>query len=452
MKRVAIIAPDFTPSSLPPATRVRFFARHLSEFGWEPVIVTTKPEFYEATVDPENEALLRPSLEVVRTDAFRTKWTRKIGIGDVGIRSLWHHWSALSRLCRERKVDAVFIPVPPYVPMILGRLAYARFRVPYVIDYIDPWVTEYYRQIPKEQRPPKWRPAYWLARVLEPFALKRVAHITGVSHGTLESVVRRYPRLSGADATEIPYGAEASDFDYVRQHPRPNSIFDKNDDLIHFSYIGACPPPMYATVRALFAALRSGLERTPQEFQRLRLHFIGTSYAANGESARQVMRLAREAGVADCVTEQTRRISYLDSLQVMLDSQALVLVGSDEAHYTASKVFPYILARKPLLVICHEESNAVRILRETRVCRAITFNSGRQPAECVDEISAQLEHIMSSPLGYEPKTLWSALEGYATRAMSARLADRLNRAVSSFETKQDSLPWLDSLEGNSHLR
>jgi hypothetical protein len=407
----------------------------LSEFGWDPVIITTKADFYEASVDPENEALLPLSLEVIRTDAFRTKWTRKIGIGDVGMRSLWHHWRALSRLCREHKVDAVFIPVPPSVPMILGRLAHTRFGIPYVIDYIDPWVTEYYWQLPKEQRPPKWRLAYWLARMLEPFALKRVAHVTGVSGGTLESVVRRYPRLSETDTTEIPYGAEASDLDYVRQHPRPNSIFDKNDGLIHVSYIGACPPPMHPTVRALFAAMRLGLKRAPTDFRRLRLHFIGTSYTAKGEAECQVMRLAREAGVAEWVTEQSGRISYLDSLQVMLDSQALVLVGSDEPHYTASKVFPYILARRPLLAIVHEQSSVTKILLETNTCRPITFNSEAGPAESVAEISGQLERIMFSLPG-EPKTDWHAYEAFTTRAMAARVAKVFDR-VSTSESDEE---------------
>jgi hypothetical protein len=36
--------------------------------------------------------------------------------------------------------------------MILGRLAHARFGIPYVIDYIDPVVTEYYWKLPRSQR------------------------------------------------------------------------------------------------------------------------------------------------------------------------------------------------------------------------------------------------------------------------------------------------------------
>jgi len=190
VKRVVIIGSDFSPSSLPPATRVRFFAKHLPEFGWEPIVLTTKPEYYDWKTDPENERLLPESLRVVRTDAWRSAWTRRIGIGDVGMRSLWYHWQALKRLCGESRIDLIFVPVPPSVPMVLGRLAYWKFGIPYVVDYIDPWVTEYYWKLPKDERPPKWPIAYAMSRVLEPFALKNVSHITGVSKGTTDSVIR----------------------------------------------------------------------------------------------------------------------------------------------------------------------------------------------------------------------------------------------------------------------
>jgi Glycosyl transferase 4-like domain len=430
VKRVLIIAPDFAPSSLPPATRVRFFARHLPEFGWEPIVLTVDAKHYEATVDPENEQLLSPSLEVIRTGAFSTRWTRKIGIGDIGMRSLWHHWRAIKRLCRERKIDLIFIPVPPYVPMVLGRLANARFGIPYVIDYIDPWVTEYYWKLPKAQRPPKWRASYWLSRALEPLALRRASHITGVSKGTTDGVIGSYSWLAPEQATEIPYGAEAGDFEYLRLHPRANSIFDPNDGLVHLSYVGACIPGMHAAVRAVFQAVRAGLDRSPATFQRLRLHFVGTSYAANGHAPQGVLALAREAGIESLVDEHPSRIPYLTSLQVMIDSQALLLIGSEEPHYTASKIFPYILAERPLLAVVHEASSVVSILRGIKSASLVTFNREARPADRIESVLGRLDKIISERADHAC-TDWQGFESYATRAMSARLAAVFGLATGS---------------------
>lgn len=429
MKTVLIIGADFVPSSLPPATRIRFFASHLPEFGWRPIVLTTRPEYYEGKSDPENEQLLRDDLEVIRVSAFSTRLTRRVGIGDIGMRSLLQHWNAVKRICSSRKIDSILIPVPPSITMVLGRMAHRRFKIPYVIDYIDPWVTDSYDKVPKAERPPKWALANALSRTVEPFALKHVAHITGVSQGTTDSVIKRYRWLSMDCATEIPYGAEASDFEYLSSNPRRQTMFDKKDGYFHISHVGACIPAMHETVRALFNAISSGLRDSPALFSKIRLHFIGTSYAANGNAPRDIERLAREVNIDDLVDEHPARVSYLDSLQLMLDSHALLLLGSNEKHYTASKAFPCILAKRPLLAIFHEASSVIEIMRQTHAGELVSYSDDKQPAETVTEIKLALVRMLKNEDSVTQPNL-NALQQYSTAAMSARLADCLNSITS----------------------
>ncbi|HKO42651.1 MAG TPA: hypothetical protein VJU84_05150 [Pyrinomonadaceae bacterium] len=427
MKRVLIVGSDFAPSSLPPATRIRFFASHLADFGWEPIVLSTRPQFYDWPTDAENECLLPESLKVVRTGAWSPRWTRKIGFGDVGMRSLWKHWKAIKQICGEQKIDLLFIPVPPYVPMVLGRMAHKKFGIPYVIDYIDPWVSEYYWQVPRDQRPPKWPLAYAMSRIVEPVALRKVAHITGVSKGTTDGVVVRYPWLSSDNASEIPYGAEPGDFQYIRKHPRSNSIFKRGGALIHLSYIGACIPGMYPAVRALFQAVALGLQREPELFNRLRFHFVGTSYSSKPEKNEGVEAIADEEGISHLVNETRQRVAYLDSLQLMLDSDALLLIGSDEAHYTASKVFPYLLSKRPLIIIFHEKSSVNEILRGATAAHSITFSSAEKVTDKVEQIYDAVKAALSA----DQVNGEANLEIYTTRSMAGRLAESFDRAVSA---------------------
>ena len=81
MKTVLVVGPDFVPSSMPPALRLRFLVRHLREFDWNPVVLSVDPRCYEHATDAENERLLPDGLEVIRTAAASPQWTRKIGIG-----------------------------------------------------------------------------------------------------------------------------------------------------------------------------------------------------------------------------------------------------------------------------------------------------------------------------------------------------------------------------------
>ena len=423
MTRVAIIGADFCPSSYPPALRIRLFANHLVEYGWQPTIITIDPKYYEWSVDPENEQLLPSSLNVVRTPAFSSKLTRRIGIGDVGIRSVWHHWQALSKLCKEKQVDLVFIPVPPFFPMVLGRLVYEAFKVPYVIDYIDPWVTYDWRDRPKSDRQPKRRLAHALSRVAEPFALKHVSHLVAVDKAYVHEVLSNYSWLEESDVTGIPYGGESSDFDRVRRTPRPNNLFNTTDGLVHLSYIGRAGPDMEPALKAVFQAVQLGLQRSSENFTRLRMHFVGTTYDPNAEEKYQVLPIAKEYGVDHLVQEHPGRVPYLDAIQIMLDSHALLLLGSEAPHYTASKIFPYLLARKPLLAISHEASSVVRILRETRSEQVITFSLRRPPAEKVKEISRRLERVLLHPWHYQPLTQSQTITPYTAKAMAGKLAD-----------------------------
>lgn len=429
MKKVALIAPDFSPSNLPPALRARLFARYLPDFGWELIVITTDAKHYSWPVSPENDALLPPDLRVIRTGAFSYSLARKLGFGDVGLRSLWHHWQALRRLAREEHLDAVLVPVPPFPSMLLGRLAHRFLGLPYVIDFIDPVMRVPFWKLPADQRPPRWPLVWLLYRLIQPSSLKRVGHLTGVSQGTNEIALPMCPHLTLADTTEIPYGGEPADFEHVRTHPRPNPIFDPQDGRLHLSYVGVFIPAMHETTRALFRAIRRGLDQAPELFGRLQLDFVGTTYESPAEGKYQVLPLARECGIEHLLNEHPPRVSMLDAIQVMNDSHGLLALGSDAPHYTASKIFPCILAKRPVLALFHEQSSVVRIVSETGVGEVVTYNETEPLSGKPDEVFQAVERLLQLPRDYSPPTRWEAFEQYTARAMTARLAAALECAV-----------------------
>lgn len=163
-------------------------------------------------------------------------------------------------------------------------------------------------------------------------------------------------------------------------------------------------------------------------FGRLRVHMVGTTYSPT--PTEQVLPIAREMGVDGVVTEWPARLAYLDAMQVLLDSDGVVIIGSDAPHYTASKLFPYILSQKPLLAIFHEESSVIGMAGATRAGRVVAYNNtDRPPANGVPEMLAWLHTLLTSPSALLPNTDWSAFEAYTTRAMSKRLAEAFARAL-----------------------
>lgn len=434
LKNVVIVAPDFTPSSYPPALRARFFAQHLPEYGWNPIVLTTDPRNYESAFDPENEKLLDPTLEVVRTAALSVNWTRKLGFTDISLRTLWPHWRALNQICRQRKVDLIFISVPPNFPIVLGRLARARFGIPYILDYNDPIITDHYSRLPRAKRPPKWAVVRTLYGILEPFALKHVDQIVGVADSYMAGLFSNYPWLQGTKATPIPFGAEPKDFEHVRAHPRMNPVFDPNDGYFHISHVGSGGPEMGNVLRAFFKGIQNLRKGSPELFKKVRMHFVGTTYASKAEGLYQILPSAREFGLEDIVEERPQRVPYLEAIQILLDSNALVIVGSEAPHYTASKIFPYILAAKPLLAVLHEKSHAGKLLQELGAGRAVTFGASRPLSSIVEEIGSAVRELLCSPPGWCPPTQWQKFELYTASAVTARLADAFDRTVRSAAT------------------
>jgi hypothetical protein len=300
----------------------------------------------------------------------------------------------------------------------LGPVMRKAHGTPYVLDYIDPWVSS----AGADGR--WWTKAFWYRQValsLEPQAVRGASHITAVSDGTNEGVRARYPWLTAERCTGIPYGIEPADFDALRARPRAQRVWPAGDGNIHLVSVGAMLPNGYETLRALFAAIR---ERGDP---RLRLHFVGTTYEATPRGS-LVEPVAREMGLGDVVSEHPARVPYLDALNLLTSADGIVALGSTEAHYTASKIFPSIFARKPLLAIYHESSSVCDIVRRSRGGTLVTYSDTERAESRVDAIAEGLRCMFA----YDPAAVrWDVFDEYTAERMTARLAAVLDRCVSS---------------------
>jgi hypothetical protein len=90
-----MVSPHFPPDASAAAHRVRVVAPHLAAHGWEPTVVTVDPRDLEGGLDPELAGLVPPALRVVTCRAWPVRWTRRLGVGDLGLRA----FAGLRRTC-----------------------------------------------------------------------------------------------------------------------------------------------------------------------------------------------------------------------------------------------------------------------------------------------------------------------------------------------------------------
>jgi hypothetical protein len=322
--------------------------------------------------------------------------------------------------------DALFITIFPAYTALIGPILAHRFRIPFVLDYQDPWVNAWGATVGggvNGHPDLKSRASRRLAEWLEPHAVRAASGITAVSAGTFEPILRRHPDIRPVTAA-IPLGAEPQDFTHGDGDGR-DLPFDPADGRIHICYTGTILPLGIETLRALLGAVALVRDRRPDLYSRLRLHFIGTSNQTVPTNEFRVLPIAREVGVDDVVSELPTRLPYSAIVRVQQQATALVAMGSSEHHYTASKIFPLLLARRPLLAVYHEQSSVREILASVARPPSVMFvgYSDIDRAEArVTTIFECLQSMIERPEWSESDVNLSRLSDFFAETLAGRLA------------------------------
>ena len=447
MLRVLMISPHFPPDSGAATHRVRLLAPHLPKYGWEPTVVTVDPSAYEGRLDFELAHLVSDTLRVVRCRAWSARWTRRFGFGDLGLRALLGLYRACAELLSREKFDLLFITIFPAYPALLGPILRQRFSVPYIVDYQDPWVSAWGVHAgggPNGEADLKSKASRWIATRLEPIALRRAGAITAVSAGTYDQILERIPELKSIPRAAIPMGGEPSDFQYLRQHPRYNPFFDPADGLFHVCYVGTLLPLGFETLRAVLEAVRLLRDHRTDLYRRLRLHFFGTSNQASPEEPCRVLPVAAEFGVREAVSEIASRIDYLDALTVQCQASAILLMGSSESHYTASKLYPALLAGRPILAVYHHASSVVDVLRSSSAtARIVTYDDEIRAESQSSKIYEGLVAAMNWNLARGPNLGPDSIAGFSAESLAGTLCTIFDRVSSVARLDPAGVPLVD---------
>src|SRR3954470_15959763 len=188
MKRALLVSPYFIPCNLAGVHRARLLATGLAEFGWEPTVLTVDPVYYGRLCEPGLTELLPKELRIEHVDAVAPALSAAIGVSDPSLRAFRTMRRRMGELLAEKKVDLVFVTVLPGYAGLLGGWAKRRFGVPFVLDYQDPWVSDWGAAQPRFS---KAGLAHWLAEKLEPRFAPLADAVTAVSNGTLDGLRKR---------------------------------------------------------------------------------------------------------------------------------------------------------------------------------------------------------------------------------------------------------------------
>jgi len=392
MKPLFIIAPHFPPSALPPSQRVRLLVRHCVQFGFYPFAFTVLPKYREETIDKWMCDLLGNEYQGIIVGCFNQRITRKIGLGDLGLRMLPFLFFRLLKESRQIKPAFILYPVPPWYILMIAPIIKRFTGIKYGIDFIDPWVHEQ----GSEPKNFKYRASQWIARQLEGWVTRNADIIFSVSEGINDNLKSRHSFLANKPMYAVPYGAERNDFQMIE-----TSATEKHDKIV-IRYIGAIWNDCYPVLDGIMPAFAELSDRIP-----ISLEFYGTSYAGEGLSHSQLDKWIFNSNMQSFTTEHPLRVSYKKAVELTMSADILFIIGGMQPYYAASKLMGLVVSGKPFLAFVHKDSFPAIFLKKLDYPYLVIYSSVKEelPKDQINKLTDMFYQLVTDRKKFHPISL-----------------------------------------------
>lgn len=420
--RVLIISYYFPPIGLSNVLRIARLAKHLTEFGWDPTVLTVNDVGYFAQDFSLLEEVLERGVQVERTqtmDPVRllgNKRMKKVPVERYRgfLRGVSHTflqpdnkigWKryALQRaveLMEEHPFDVVLATAPPFTDFMIGRELQKRYGLPLVVDYQDTWLDN-----PRQFYATPIHRSY--AAGLEEDILKNADACVVVNRRIKERLIARYPFLTHDSVHIIPGGYDAKEFQNARRHLASSPPPEK----MRITYCGAFDSRH--TPKYFFQALSTIFAQQPQTRGEIEVMFVGTLPAV-------FRKMATNIGVASALVA-TGYVEHRNVPGLLLSSHLLWLAN----YHTASvpgKVYEYMGSGRPILALT-EKGVLTQTLASYRAATVVPPTDSQAIAE------ALLASYHQWKSGTLPEGNRQAAEDYDQRKLAERLARVLAYSV-----------------------
>lgn len=370
-KKVLIFTYYWPPAGGPGVQRFLKFSKHLSKYGWDPIIITPKDGSYPY----KDESLLNDVDESVTvhhtstTDPFkiynalRGKKGKEVPVAMIGIKdskslfqqfSMWvranffipdarigwnkHAVKKAKEVIQANTIGAIITTGPPHSTHLIGKQLNKQFNIPWLADFRDPWNKIYYNQfLPRTEK------SNAKDLRLETMVLETADCTTTVSEGLKLEFGDRAKNM------HVLYnGFEEDDI------PSPDK---EVTEYFHLSYTGNMKPNQ--DLPMLWKAIKELCDENDVFKSHFKLSFTGIVEP-------KIVANMKRIGIHENV-EINDFVAHHEATKIMVNSNLLLLpipIASNNKLILTGKIFEYLASCSPILSIGPVDGNAAKILEK----------------------------------------------------------------------------------------
>jgi len=435
-RNVLFISYLFPPVAGGGVQRSSKFVKYLSQFDWNPIVLTVK-EPYDFYRDDELMEDVLGKCVIIRTFSIEPmKWVRKFlkkrslarmqtdnskSINQKSLKpgflvklktyilvpdneilwlpfAVWRGWKVI----KKERPSIIYSTASPYTDHLIALLLAKLSGLPWVADFRDLWVDR--PNFPKN----KWR--LFIDRKLEKMVIQRADHVVAATSLMVEHFAQLYP---GTKFTSITNGFDEDDF-------KNTAGLSPGKEFI-IAYTGIFNKEQ--NPQKFFEAVNDAIQKRDDIKEYFKLRIIGQ---LDNPGDFENMIYFKKLGL----DKYSELIPYLPHKQVIIEmcraTVLLLLVGEypyNEGILTG-KIFEYLRSGRPVLAMVPPNGLAADVIKDT--------NSGLVVSnEYVEEISNSILHLFDMFMANKLEDSFSrvGIDKYNRKNLTQKLSEIFSQCV-----------------------
>jgi hypothetical protein len=435
MKKVLFITYYWPPAGGAPINRIFKFSQYITEFGWEPIILTTEggdfpfvDESLLKEVDPNIKVYRSKGLSLHKifskvspkskknfvpygfTDSSRSsfmdklsRWVKYNFIPDTRFPWYFKTVDKAIEICKTENIDLIFSSSPPQTNHIIAKKVSQKLNIPWVADFRDPWTDVFWIL---EKNSLRWKIIQKLDKRIERKTIAKMDAIVTVGN----ELVKILNRKTEKNVNLIYNGFDERYF---------KGIDYQRTDKFRIIYAGSISKE--ENPECFFKSIEK-LQEKEGFLNDLEIMFLGN------------FPVYLHDIVNSSVLKENVKFSpytfYADSIRFIINSELSFMIipdTTDNKCILTSKLFEYIGAGHPILAYGPVDGDAAKVINETGLGKMFDYAEIDEASEFIFEVynkwKTNKDHHTENPS--------ENIRKYSRRNLSRQLAEIFDKTLAS---------------------